>query len=362
MLPIGASEAMSLGEGGTPLLEAQTIGKQLGLGRLLIKDESRNPTWSYKDRLSAVAISAARQLGASMVATSSSGNAGASLAAYAAKAGMPCVVLTFAGTAGPMLSQIEKYGAMVVPLDRKQDRWPALARSVREHGWFATSPFSAPVVGSHPLGIEGYKTLAFEICEDLGWEAPDWVVMPVCYGDAFAGTWYGFQELHTAGIITNLPRMVAAEVFGSLGAALATGLDQVPNMPASFAHLAVSVGATQSAFQALSVLRQSNGRAVSVGNDGLIEMQEVLAATEGLFTELTSVMPLLAAQRLRGAGVIAAVETVVCVATASGLKDLDRSRNASTKASIDGDAISIERFLAERYGFSAPSAAVAFTQ
>lgn len=349
MLP-DAADPVSLDEGGTPLVRAHRLGAALGLDRLAIKDESRNPTWSYKDRVSTVAVSAARQLGVRVLATASSGNAGASLAAYAAKAGLPCVVFTFAGTAGPMLAQIKKYGAMVVPLARKQDRWPLLSHCVRRFGWFATSPYSAPVVGSHPLGIEGYKTLAFEICADLNGDVPDWVVMPVCYGDAFAGAWYGFQELYAAGVISRLPRMVAAEVFGSLGAALASGEDRVPDMPASFDPLAVSVGATQSAYQALKVLRESDGLAVSVDNDGLISAQESLAQNEGLFAELTAAMPLMAIRKLRQSDHIKRTELVVAVATAGGLKALDKSVPAGADAPpVEGTLDAVLRFLDERF-------------
>src|SRR5690606_30738397 len=143
MLPCAASEAVSLGEGLTPLLPAPKLGEELGVPNLFIKDEGRNPTWSHKDRFSTVAVSMARLMDARVMATASSGNAGASLAAYAARAGLGCVVVTFAGTAGPMLTQIQKYGATVVALANKADRWPLIAEGVRHRGWFATSPFHA---------------------------------------------------------------------------------------------------------------------------------------------------------------------------------------------------------------------------
>lgn len=352
MLPVPGDVAVSLGEGGTALLATPRMAVRLGLERLLIKDETRNPTWSYKDRLSTVAVSAAKMLGARVLATSSSGNAGASLAAYAARAGLPCVVLTSAGTAGPMLAQIGKYGAAVVPLADKAHRWPMLAEGVRRYGWFATSPYTSPVVGSHPIGIEGYKTLAFEIVEQLGGTAPDWCAMPVCYGDAMAGLWQGFLDLKEMGAINRLPRLIAAEAHGSLAAALRDGGDRIPDRPAAFETLAISIGATQSAYQALQALRQSNGRAVALGNDGLISMQEELAATEGVLAELSSVMPLLAIARLRGDGTIAAGETVVAIATAGGLKDLDRSTAGTVAgAGVDGDFDSVVRFLRDQYAF-----------
>lgn len=340
-LPCSAEDAVSLGEGQTPLNEAPRIGRSLGVQNLFIKDEGRNPTWSHKDRFSTVAVSVARAQGAKVVATASSGNAGASLAAYAARAGLRCVVTTFGGSANAMLAQIRKYGATVLPLANKMDRWTLLAEAATRYGWFIASPYRAPVVGSHALGIEGYKTIAYEVVEQSGGVAPDWCVLPVCYGDALSGVWAGFQELFAQGAIPRLPRMVAAEVHGSLARALAAGSDRLEERSLAFESHAVSIGAPRSAYQALKALRESSGRAVPVNNDGLVEMQERLARDEGIFAELASVTPLLAIARLRGEGVIAAKDRVVAVATASGLKDLDRSVGQPVDDSIfrsTGDA------------------------
>lgn len=324
-LPCAAEDAVSMGEGQTPLIEATRIGELLGVPNLVIKDEGRNPTWSHKDRFSTVAMSVARAQGARVVATASSGNAGASLAAYAARAGLNCVVTTFGGSAGAMLAQIKKYGATVLPLVNKMDRWAMLAEAATRYGWFIASPYHAPVVGSHALGIEGYKTIAYEIVEQSGGIAPDWCVLPVCYGDALAGVWMGFQELFAQRAISRLPRMVAAEVHGSLARALATGSDRLEERSMAFESLAVSIGAPCSSYQALKALRESSGCAVPITNDGLVAMQERLACSEGVFAELASVTPLIAVTRLRRGGVIARKDRVVAVVTASGLKDLDRS-------------------------------------
>jgi threonine synthase len=324
-LPCLLDDAVSLGEGQTPLIEAARIGRALGVRNLFVKDEGRNPTWSHKDRFSTVAVSVARAQGSKVVATASSGNAGASLAAYAARAGLGCVVATFGGAANAMLAQIRKYGATVLPLANKMDRWTLLAEAATHYGWFIASPYHAPVVGSHALGIEGYKTIAYEIVEQSGGIAPDWCVLPVCYGDALFGVWTGFQELFAQGAISRLPRMVAAEVHGSLAQALTTGSDRLEERKLAFESLAVSIGAPRSTYQALKALRESSGRAVPVNNDGLVEMQQRLAHAEGIFAELASVTPFLAIVRLREERVIAPDDHVVAVATASGLKDLDRS-------------------------------------
>jgi threonine synthase len=301
------------------------MGTNLGVPNLLIKDEGRNPTWSHKDRFSTVAVSIARLQGARVVATASSGNAGASLAAYASHAGLKCVVATFTGTAGPMLAQIRKYGATVVTLADKTHRWPLIAQGATRFGWFAASPFHAPVVGSHPVGIEGYKTLAYEIVEQMRGGVPDWCALPVCYGDALAGVWQGFKDLLLRGKTDRLPRLIAAEVHGSLAKALDDGHDTVATAPAAFDTLAVSIGTTRSTYQALRALRESRGLAVPVGNSVLVPFQEQLAASEGVFAELSSVTPLAAIADLRARDVISRSDCVVAVVTASGLKDIDRS-------------------------------------
>ncbi len=195
-LPASAKDAVSLGEGDTPLLEAPN----LGLGDVWIKDESRNPTWSFKDRLASGALTMAKRFGAKVIASSSSGNAGAAAAAYAAKAGLPCVVFTFVGSAGPLVLQMRAYGAMVVKVTDKADRWRLQSLGVREFGWYPTSPFFGPVVGSNPYGMEGYKTIAYEIAEAFDWNPPDWCVLPVCYGDALFGMWKGYEDLFSPGL------------------------------------------------------------------------------------------------------------------------------------------------------------------
>lgn len=337
-LPCLAGRAISLGEGLTPLVEANGLGRLLGVEQLWVKDESRNPTWSHKDRFSTVAVSVARDAGFDVVATASSGNAGASLAAYAARAGLKCVVASFAGGAGPMLSQIRKYGASIVTMARKEDRWALLARGAAEQGWFVASPFHAPAVGSHPVGIEGYKTVAFELVEQLDGDVPDWCVVPVCYGDALSGLWRGFVELFEARVISRLPRLVASEAHGSLSKALREQIDAIPMMQTAFESLAISIGTNRSTYQALAALRDSSGVAVEVNNDRLIGMQQYIARQSGLFPELAAVTPFIAIETLTQRGVIRRSDRVVAVMTSGGLKDIDLSEqfgDAPTFRTVD---------------------------
>jgi threonine synthase len=350
-LPVDAADAVSLGEGSTPLVETPRLARELGVGRLLVKDESRNPTWSFKDRLATVAISSARRLGARVVASSSSGNAGAAVAAYAARAGLPCIVFTFTAAAGPMVTQMHAYGAMVLAVRDKADRWKLLEAGVRRLGWFPTSPFFGPAVGSNPFGVEGYKTLAYEIAAAFDGQVPDWCVLPVCYGDALYGMWKGFDELRRLGWIERVPRLAAAEVYGSLGAALADGTDAVPDMPQTHATVAGSIGATRSTFQALAALRGSGGAARSVGNDALLAWQRALAH-EGLYVEPSSAAPLEAVRQLRADGRIADADSVVVVATAGGLKDPDATARGLGEVPVVAPSLdAVGEALARVYGF-----------
>jgi threonine synthase len=347
-LPARVEEAVTLGEGNTPLLPATA----LDLGDVWIKDESRNPTWSFKDRLASVTVTAATRARANVIVSSSSGNAGAAAAAYAAKAGLPCIVFVFRGAAAPLVAQIRAYGAMVVMVENKEDRWRLQSAGVEQLGWYPTSPFFGPAVGSNPFGIEGYKTIAFEIAEAFDWRPPEWCVLPVCYGDALYGMWKGFAELKALGFIDREPRFAAAEVSGSLGAALASGDAMPPDRPRNAESLAISITTTQGTVQALEVLRRTRGAAVTVENDALDAWLVKLAGTEGIWAEPAAVAPLAAVEQLRNDGTIAPDARVVALVTASGLKDPARLDAVLPPAPLVSDNLDHAlRALEETYGF-----------
>jgi threonine synthase len=239
LLPLRSARPVTLGEGGTPLVHLERLGARLGLPRLYAKDESRNPTWSYKDRLCATAVSHAVAIGARVITISSTGNHGASTAAYAARAGLPCVIFTMTSVPDTMKTLMQAYGAAVVACPTAEARWELMRQGVERLGWYPTSGFVMPPVGSNPWGIEGYKTIAYEVAESLEWTAPDVVVVPSAYSDGLYGIWKGWTELHQLGLVKSPPRMIAAEPFGPLAAALERGLDapepvQVPGPSIAF--------------------------------------------------------------------------------------------------------------------------------
>lgn len=354
LLPVSGEDAVSLGEGGTPLLPLPRLAALLNVESLYAKDETREPTGSFKDRLACVGVSAARKLGARVIVSSSSGNAGAAAAAYAARAGLPCIIFTFQGASGPLITQMRALGALVVALERSEDRLPLLIEGMRRFGWFSTSPFTQPVTGSNPLAIEGYKTLAYEIAEAMCWTVPDWVVLPVCYGDALAAIRRGFADMIALGWTSRMPRLVAAEVSGSIGTALKGGDDILPDIRRNAATIATSIGASRGTFQSLDALRRTDGVAVTTPDEDILHWQSTLAHAEGLWLEPAAAASLAAVAQLVDVGTIQREHSVVILATAGGLKDPDRAR-AQMRAPpvVPPDFEATLAILRGEYGFDA---------
>ena len=308
---------VSLGEGATPLIDAG----RLDLGPLLVKDESRNPTGSFKDRLASAALTHGRRLGARVVVASSSGNAGAAAAAYAARAGLPCVVLVARGANTAMVAQIAAYGAALLSVPTSPDRWTVMTAAVDRLGWYPVTSYAGPPIGSNPLGIDGYRTIAFEIAESLDWDVPDWCAIPACYGDSLAGMAQGFQDLVELGWTRRVPRLLAAEVSGSLARGLADGGDRLPSCPREQPSIAASIDGPQSTWQGLAALRATGGLAIRV-DDAAIREAVIRLGGIGLHVEASSAATLPAIAAARADGRIGRDERVVALATSSGLKDL----------------------------------------
>jgi len=350
-LPVPSEAAVSLGEGGTPLLPLPRVGARLGLSRLLAKNEAQNPTWSFKDRLASVAVSWARANDRRGIAVSSSGNAGAAAAAYAARAGLPCVIFTTRSFPGTMQRFMRAYGAMVVATATGPDRW-SLNRAVAEAwGWLPLSNVADPPVGSHASGIEGHKTIAFEIAQDLGWQVPAAVIVPVAYGDAMAGLARGFAQLLEGGAIDHLPRLIAAETYPSLSSALAAE-SEAPLRVEGQGSQTFSVATPRSTYQALQAIRRTRGTAVAVPDEATLRWHRELREREGLLVELSSAMPLAAAERLRADGALETDAPVVVLLTSGGLKDPEVTLSAEELPLVDPELRDLARVLREVYGFS----------
>jgi threonine synthase len=298
-------EAPTLGEGGTPLVAFDGI---------YVKDESRNPTWSHKDRLNRVAVSAAVASGAAGVVVASSGNHGASAAAYAARAGLPAIVLTSADSPPAVQAFVRAYGAKVVSVPAEA-RWPLLREVVDRLGYHPVSNQTVTHTG-HPFGPEGYKTIAYELFLQLG-GVPAAVFTPTGYAELLYGMWKGFVELRLLGLAEAVPRMFSCETAagGPHARALATGA------PAAIVELRVSdaygIAGTVGGHRGVVAVRDSGGEALLVTDEELRAAQRDLAR-QGLWQELSGAAGLAGYRKLRrdfdG--------PVVCVATSSGFKDV----------------------------------------
>ncbi|KKC02956.1 threonine synthase [Mycobacterium nebraskense] len=290
----------------------------------MLKDETRNPTWSYKDRLAAVAVTKAAASGASTVVVSSTGNHGAAVAAYAAAAGLRCVVLTVSSVPREMKILMQAYGASVVAYEKGPDRWSVMREAVDQFGWTPISGPMSPPIGSNPFGIEGYKTIAYELWRQLG-EPPDVVVAPTAHGDGLAGIRRGFADLIALGLASRTPRLVAVDPFGAYARALQPPRESLPPIVKK-PSMAFSVATTTATYQGLDAIRATDGTAVAEpSDDAIARMQLELASAEGLYAEGASVLAVLAAKQLAERSWIDPDERVVLLSTSTGLKDPNAS-------------------------------------
>lgn len=312
LLPVGEEGwRVSLGEGNTPLTRLPAISRAANLPNLYFKNETCNPTWSFKDRFHAVCFSAARMLGYSKAVTSTTGNHGVSAAAYAAASGLKCVVFCHPETPHLQRRMIALYGALPVVLERRQAMLEAV---VRDHGyWPATTMAPLPVANAY--GVEGYKTIAFEIWQQLG-RVPDHVVCPIAAGDVLYGPWKGFQELRQMGAIDRMPKMHGAQAAGCnpYVESFRAGSDRVAveQHPSS---VALSIRDETGGRPALRAIYDSGGTAMDAGEEEIIAALRMLAAA-GLLVEPASATALACILK---AG-FQPEETVVCLLTGSGAK------------------------------------------
>lgn len=319
-LPVDVRYAVSLGEGQTPLLHLPRVAHDVGVKELYVKNEAANPTGSHKDRLAAMAVTFARQIGARVVTGASSGNHGAALAAYCAHAGLRCVIFTTASIPDAMRASIQVTGAALVAAPGEDARYPLLEEAAGRDGWVVASNATSPPVGSPPIAVEGYKTIAYEIWEQLEGRVPDWLIVPVSYGCCLAGIQRGFAELAGHGLIERGPRLAAVEPFGALSGALVSDgdiLGPTPLPPTAAFSIAVRY-TTDRAWRAVTA---SDGVAVSVSEEELLDEQPRFARLSGLYAEVSSSITIAAARRLVSDGTIAPDASIACLLTATGLKD-----------------------------------------
>ena len=300
---------ITLLEGNTPLIRSERLSREWGLD-LYFKYEGLNPTGSFKDRGMVVAVAKAMEAGSRVIMCASTGNTSASAAAYAARAGLECAVVVPNGyIALGKLAQAVIYGAKVLAVEGNFDRALEIVRSI-------TSKYPITLVNSvNPHRIEGQKTAAFEVCDQLG-RAPDVLAIPVGNAGNITAYWKGFKEYFQAGKIRSLPRMAGFEAEGA--AAIVRG---EPIAHPETVATAIRIGNPASWRQAVEAARESGGAIDYVTDAEILEAYRLLASREGIFAEPASAASVAGVAKMRAQGRLRGGETVVCVLTGHGLKD-----------------------------------------
>lgn len=327
LLPGDQRHEVTLGEGGTPLVSIPSLARELDAEKVWIKDESRNPTWTFKDRNAAVTISKALEFGARTLVVSTSGNHGASVAAYAARAQLECVVLTYPGVADTTRTLIESFGARLL-ITTPEDRWKVMKEGIAEHGWFAASNYTdVPTSGAY--GHEGYKTISFEIAEALG-GVPDLVSVPNAYGEGLFGIWKGFDELQRLGRTSSTPHMIACEPAGGpLARAMASPHHPIARVPRT-PTVARGIGGAINSYASVAALTGSDGLVAQASDPEILAAQHALAR-EGLGVEPASAAAVAGLRRLFREGRLAAGQRIVVVNTSSMLKAASFGESATAR-------------------------------
>jgi len=309
---------VTLNEGNTPLVKAENLGGRIGLKNLYVKFEGANPTGSFKDRGMTVGVSMALKFGQKSVACASTGNTSASMSAYAARAGLRSFVFLPDGyVAAGKLLQAVAHGATIV---RVRGNFDDALRTLLSH----SSELGVYVLNSvNPYRVEGQKTIAFEIWEELG-EAPDFVVYPVGNAANIASGWKGFLELKEASLSGSLPRMVGVQAEGAapIARAFSEGRSEIsPVERPETVATAIRIGRPLSWKKALRAIRDSKGTAVTVSDREILKAQVDLARAEGVFAEPAGAASVAGIVKLSKEGLFKSDDTVVAVVTGHGLKD-----------------------------------------
>jgi len=313
---------VSLGEGWTPLLHAVRLGNKLGINELYIKDESQNPTQSFKARGMSAAVSMAKELGAHKLAVPSAGNAAGALAAYAACAGLECFIFMPDDTPRANVVECEQTGAKVTLMPGLiTDCGAEVARRKDAEGWFDVSTLK------EPYRVEGKKTLGYELAEQLNWKLPDVIIYPTGGGTGLIGMWKAFDEMEKMGWIGPArPRMVTVQASGCapIVRAFAEGkrfAEEFPNAETVASGLRVPKAIGD--FLILDAIRASKGTALSVTDQELIDATGEIGAAEGVFCAPEGAACLPALRKLLGAGEAQKNERIVLFNTGAGVKYLE---------------------------------------
>ncbi|MDR3602115.1 MAG: threonine synthase [Desulfosporosinus sp.] len=324
-LPIRPESARPhLSVGWSPLYKPQGLGKSLGMSNLYIKDDGQNPTASLKDRASIIAVIKAGEEKAPTVACSSTGNAASSLAGNAAAMGLKSVIFVPSRAPQGKIAQLQIFGATVISVQGSYDDTFRLSAEAIDHfGWYNRN------AAINPYLVEGKKTVALEIAEQLNWDVPDWVILSVGDGCTIAGVWKGFRDLYQAGWIERLPKIAGVQSTGCCPLVDAF-LEDRPWQPKEENTIAdsIAVGVPRNPDKALKAVRESGGTMVAVSDEAILAAMRELGRSSGIFGEPAGVAGTAGLKVLVAKGIIGANEKVVAIVTGNGLKDIQNAIKA----------------------------------
>lgn len=304
--------------GWTPLFRAPALEKKLGLRSLFLKDESRNPSASLKDRASAIALVRARDVGRDLVTGASTGNAGSSTAVLAAAMGMRARIFIPRAAPRAKVAQLLAFGADVLAVDGTYDQaFDLCLAATQQFGWYNRN------TGFNPFTREGKKSVSFEICEQMAWNPPDLVVVPVGDGNIISGAWKGFDEFHRIGFIDRVPRLLAVQAEGSAAVVRALeGDGTITAVSGETVADSISVSMPRDGEAAVQAVRASGGFGITVSDDEILAAIPEVARGSGVFGEPAGVASYAGLRKAAAQGRIDPAWTIVLLITGSGLKDV----------------------------------------
>lgn len=326
LLPVECKpDILNMQVGWTPLYKTQRLEKALGLNFIYVKDDGRNPTASFKDRASAIGVAKAIELEKKIMCAASTGNAASSLSGFAACAGIPSYIFVPVTTPEAKITQLLVYGANVILVDGTYDEaFDVCLQASEEFGWYNRS------CAINPYLVEGKKTVAFELMEQLNWEVPDWVVMSIGDGCCISGAWKGFKELYELELIDKLPKMlgVQAAMSNPVNRAFRENKNSFDYIKPKTLADSISVGIPRNGLKALRALRESQGDVVDVLDIEILDAMTLMARLTGVFGEPAGVTGLAGLRKMVKENKIKQDEKVVLVVTGNGLKDIKSAMSA----------------------------------
>ena len=357
LLPVEKKKnIVTLEAGGTPLIKSQNLGKKMGLKNLYIKNETVNPTGSFKDRSMTVGVSKAVEFGMQTTTTASSGNAASALAAHAAKAGLKCYVFVLESASEAKLAQMRLHGARVMRVRTiEKGRDPTvqmLQKAVENYGWYPCPSFGP----FNPYQVEGPKTMSYEVVEQLDWSSPDWVVIPTGSGCLLTGIWKGFRDFQQLDLIDSIPKLASIQPEGCAPLVRAFERNDNPLQIEPWDRPDTIAGGLADVYPwdgdaGLLALKETSGLAEKVSDLEILEAQRLLASTEGIFAEPTGVAALAGLVRLVERDIVKKDDAVILLVTGHGLKDPQAvTTQFKTTPTISPSLDDFESAVKEHYG------------